>query len=87
MEQDLGIGFDDGNFGVGGIGAKLGNAERDQVRGFFFDGAFQIEARLVGGPLENADADAKAGDADRGAEIADFEDFLVEKIGDEISAR
>ena len=86
VEEDSGVGLGDGNFGVRGIGVELRDAKGSQVRRFFFDGAFEIDAGLVNRPLENAEADAEAGDTNGGGEIANFQDFLVEEIGDEIAA-
>ena len=85
-EKDVWLGLGYGNFGVRGIGAELRNAERGQVSGFLFDGALEIKAGFVGGPLKDADAYAEAGDAERVGEIADFQDFLVEKICHQIAA-
>ena len=86
MKEQARFGFGDRDFRVGRIGAEFGDAEVDKVGGFFFDGAFEIKVGFIGGPLKDAKTDAEAGDARRNTEVPDFEDFLVEKIGDEIAA-
>jgi len=40
VEEHAGLGFEDGDLGVGRIGAEFGDAKADEVGGFFFDGAF-----------------------------------------------
>lgn len=82
VEEHAGFRFNDRDFGVGRIGAKLGDAHGDEVGGFFLDRALEIEARLVVGPLEDTEPNTQPGDADGDGEIADFENFLIEKIGD-----
>jgi len=86
VEEDFRLGLGDGNLGVWRVGAELRHTEGNQVRGFFLDGAFEIDARFIGCPVQNAEADAKARDADGDAEVADFQDFLVDKVGDKIAA-
>ena len=44
VEEHAGLGFEDGDFGVGWIGTEFGDLEGDKVGGFFFDGALDIEA-------------------------------------------
>ena len=43
VEEHAGFGFEDGDFGVRRVGAEFGDLEGDEVGGFFFDGAFEIE--------------------------------------------
>ena len=43
MEEHPGFGFEDGDFGVRRVGAEFGDAEGDEVGGFFFDGALEID--------------------------------------------
>ena len=43
MEEHAGLGFEDGDFGVLGIGAEFGDAEGDEVGGFFFEGALEVD--------------------------------------------
>jgi hypothetical protein len=86
VKEDVGVWFGDGNLGVGGIGPEAGDAEQGKVGGAFFDGALQEEAGFIGGPLEDAEANAEPRDAEGISEIADFEDFLVQKVGNEIAA-
>ena len=43
VEEHAGFGFQDRDFGVRRVGAEFGDAEGDEVSGFFFDGAFQID--------------------------------------------
>jgi len=40
VEEHAGFGFEDGDFGMGWIGAEFWDAEGDEVGGFFFEGAF-----------------------------------------------
>ncbi len=44
VEEHAGLGFEDGDLGVRWIGAEFRDLEGDEVGGFFFDGAFEIEA-------------------------------------------
>ena len=44
VEEHAGLGFEDGDFGVRWIGAEFRDLEGDEVGGFFFDGALEIEA-------------------------------------------
>jgi len=81
VQEHAGVGFEDGNIGVRRVGAEFWHAEGDQIRGFFFYGAFQVDAGFVGGPFEDAEADAHAGDSDGRGEVANFEDFLVDEVG------
>ena len=50
---------------VVGIGRKCEswNLEGNEIAGFFFDGALEDDARFVGGPLKDAEANTKACDA------------------------
>jgi hypothetical protein len=43
VEEHAGFGFEDGDFRVRRVGAEFGDAEGDEVGGFFFDGAFEID--------------------------------------------
>ena len=87
VKEDARLWFEDGNFGVGRVGAEFRDAEGDEVGGFFFEGAFQIELGFIGGPLKDAEADTHAGNANGRGEIADFENFLVDEVGDARAAR
>ena len=44
VEEHAGLGFEDGDLGVRWIGAEFRDLEGDEVGGFFFDGALEIEA-------------------------------------------
>ena len=55
-----GDGLSDRNFVAGRRGAERREIDPDEVAGFFFDGALEENLRFVGGPTEDAEADAKA---------------------------
>src|SRR6266436_1930032 len=57
-----------------------------EIAGFFFERAFEEDARLVGRPAKDAEADANAGYAIGRSEIANLEDFLVQEIRDFLAA-
>ena len=82
VEKDARGGLGDGDGLSRGVGNKGRNGEFREVGGFFFESALEIDARFIGGPLENAKADAEASDSVGSGEVANFEDFLVEIVGD-----
>ena len=81
VEKLAGFRLEDGDGLVAVEGGEAGNAEADEVRGFFFDGALDVDFGFVGVPLKDAQADAHAGDASGMFEVADFQNFTIDKIG------
>src|SRR5712664_3329300 len=67
-------------------GGERGKIDPDEIAGFFLDGAFEENARFVGRPAENAEANAKTGHKIERSEIANLENFLVEEIGHFLAA-
>ena len=82
VEKDAGRGLGDGNGLSRGVSSEWRDGELGEVGGFFFDGAFKVDAGFIGGPLEDAKANAEAGDFVGSGEVANFEDFLVEIVSD-----
>src|SRR2546425_628999 len=60
MKDGGGDGLRDGDVLAGRMGAERREVNPDEVAGFFFDGALEKNARFVGRPAEDAEADAKA---------------------------
>ncbi|HYW82655.1 MAG TPA: hypothetical protein VFB30_05340, partial [Spirochaetia bacterium] len=82
VEKDARRGLGDGDGLPRGVGDQGRNREFREVGGFFFEGALEVNAGFIRGPLENAEANAEAGDFVGSGEVANFEDFLVEIVGD-----
>ena len=82
VEKHARGGLGDGNGLPRGVGDKRRNREFREVGGFFFDRAFKEDAGFIGGPLENAKTNTEARDSVGSGEVANFEDFLVEIVGD-----
>src|SRR5258708_17222247 len=77
VEEHAGLGFEDGDFGARWIGAEFRDLEGDEVGGFFFDGAFQVEACLVRRPMGDSQSYRPAGGTPWRCKIAWFQVFLV----------
>src|SRR6202165_3221664 len=60
--------------------------DQDEIAGFFLEGALEEDTRFVGRPAKDAEANAKTGHAIERSEIANFENFLVNEIGDFLAA-
>ena len=81
--EELGEGrLGDRDFSAGGDGSELRNLRGDEVAGFFLWSALEEDAGFVGGPAISAEADANASEAGGSSDVADFEDFAVNKISD-----
>lgn len=80
-EDWLRRGREDGDVSRVFLCGELGNIYPDEVAGFSFDGAFQHDAIFVGGPMENAEANAEADEMIGSSEVANLQDFSVNKIG------
>src|SRR6266481_237379 len=74
-------GLRDGDVLAGRVGAERREVNPDEGAGFFFDGELEEDARFIGGPAEDAEADAKAREKMGRSEIANFQNFLVNKVG------
>ena len=81
-----GDGLRDGNVLAGRVGAERREVDPDEVAGFFLDGALEENARFVGWPAEDAETDANAREKIGRSEIANFQNFLVNKIGNFLAA-
>src|ERR1700687_2580663 len=81
-----GRGLRDRNFMVRGDRRERRKIDPDEIAGFFLEGAFEEDARFVGRPAKDAEANAKTGHAIERREIANFENFLVNEIGDFFAA-
>src|SRR5882724_286054 len=81
-----GDGLRDGNVLAGRVGAERREVDPDEVAGFFLDGALEENARFVGWPAEDAETDPKACQKIGRSEIADFQNFLVNEIGNFLAA-
>src|SRR6266850_4097493 len=81
VQDGGGDGLSDGDVLAGSVGTERREVDPHEVAGFLFDGALQEDARFVGGPAEDAEADAKAREKIGRSEIANFQNFLVNKIG------
>ena len=79
-------GLEDGNVDAGFLREKRWDGDPDEVAGFSFDGAFEHDAVFVGRPMEHAEADTKTYEMVGSGEIAYFEDFSVDKVGDSPAA-
>jgi len=82
VEKHARGGLGDGDGLPRGVGDKGRNREFRKVGGFFFHGALEADAGFIGGPLENAKTNTEASDSVGSGEVANFEDFLVEIVGD-----
>jgi len=82
VEKDARRRLGDGDGLSRGVGDQGRNRKFREVGGFFFDGALEVDAGFIGGPLDDAEANAETSDFAGSAEIANFEDFLVEIVGD-----
>ena len=81
VEKDAGGRLGDGDGLSRGVSDHGRNREFREVGGFLLDGALEVDTGFIGGPLENAQANAEAGDFVWSGEVANFEDFFVEIIG------
>ena len=72
----------DGDGLAAGVGDERWDRKFGQVGGFFFESALEVDTGFVAGPLENAEAGANASDFFWIGKIADFENFIIEVIGD-----
>lgn len=86
MKDGLRGGLEDGNVFSGFLRGKRRDVYPDDVAGFSFDCAFEQDAIFVGAPVENAEAYAQTDEMIEGGEVADFEDFAVDEIGDFFAA-
>jgi len=77
----------DGGRFFGGRGGERREIDPNEVAGFFFRGAFEENAIFIWRPLECAEADANARNAIGNSEVADFQDFIVDVVRAEFSAR
>ena len=82
VKDHVGLWLRNGDVVILGSGGKGREIDPDEVAGFFFDSAFEENAGLVGRPVKDAEADANAGQVIGRSKIANFENFLVDKIGD-----
>ena len=82
VEKDAGGRLGDGDGLSRGVSDHGRNREFREIGGFFFEGALEIDAGFIGGPLDDTETNAEAGNFARSGEIAHFEDFLVEIVGD-----
>ena len=82
VEEHARGGLGDGDGLARGVGGERRDGKFGEVGGFFFDGALEVDAGFIGGPLENPKADAEACDFVGGGEVANFENFIVEIVGD-----
>jgi len=82
VEKNARSGLGDGDGLARGVSSEGRDGKLGEVGGFLFDGAFEVDAGFIGGPLENAKANAEACDFVGSGEVANFEDFLVEVVGD-----
>lgn len=73
-----GLGYGDFFFSVDRD--KRRDGEPDDVARFFFEGALQEDARAVGSPARDAQADAKTGELIGVREAADLENFAVDEV-------
>src|SRR5271170_5087540 len=87
VEERLRGGLQDGDGIAGFSRGELGNGDPDDIAGFSFHGALEHDAIFVSGPMENAEAYAQADEVIGGGEIANFQHFLVDEIGDLFTAR
>jgi len=74
--------LENGDFFAGWLREKRRNFDPDNVPGFSFGGTLEEDAVFVGSPVENAEAHAKADKVIRNGEVAHFENFAVDEIGD-----
>lgn len=72
---------------AGCLRGELRNIYPDQVTGFSFYRALEHDAIFVGGPVENAEAHAKAHEVIGGGEVANFENFSINEVGGFLAAR
>src|SRR5258708_31490645 len=63
VEDGDGHGLRDGNFMVRGDRRERRKIDPDAIGGFLFEGALKEDARFVGRPAKDAEADAKTGHA------------------------
>src|SRR6267378_4336897 len=76
-----GDGLRDGNVLAGRLGGERREVDPDEVAGFFLAGALAENARFGGRPAEDAEPVADAREKIGRSEIANFPNFLVDKIG------
>lgn len=72
----------DGDFFAGRLRQERRNSNPDNVAGFSFGGALEEDAIFVGGPVENAETHAEADKMIGNGQVAHFEGFAVDEIGD-----
>src|ERR1700676_2442384 len=66
----------------GAEAASGGTSTATREPDFFFDRTLYKDTGFIGGPARHAESDAQARHARRRFQIADFEDFFVDKIED-----
>lgn len=68
------------DFFVGSVGCERRSGKPDDVAGFFFNRAFEEDARAVGSPSRDAEADSNARELIGMRKAADFQNFAINEV-------
>ena len=82
VEKDTRRRLVDGDGLPRGVGDKRRDRKFREVGGFFFDRPLEVDTGFIGGPLDDAEANAETGNLAGSGEVANFEDLLIEIVGD-----
>ena len=82
VKNGLRSGLEHGNFLAGLVSGKRRDGDPDDVGGFSFGGAFEQDALFIGRPMKDAEAHAEANEMVGDGDVANFQVFAVDEIGD-----
>jgi len=86
VQKGIGSRLRDGNVFAAGDHGEERNVEQNEVAGLFFKSALEHDAVSFGHPSIDAQTDTHASDAIGRAEVADFENFVVDIVGNKVAA-